>query len=1206
MEKQGRLFVLTAFLGLLLVIGALPSRVSAAGGADKTSNFHAVITSQSDTWSNGVTATYSVDYTIDQGSMSEGDYVIVSIPQNIVSDVDWAVSAQHFSSREDLGNGRYKLIFGADAQSALSGSFAMNLTMRNDTDTSQSGTISIGGAQKTITVNPSSSSSGTEGSETRAVVKDGFDNDDVSYGDYDYSDGEGNSAKQIGVIKSNTDGVYKYRLYVNAKKTDMSNITVTDTLPGGMHFTSQTPEVTYYPSGQTVDSSLYNLTISGDKLTFVYSGELKNQCIQINYWVKVDDTQHSKYTNYASINYNEDGKSYSERNGYVLQGSSYNAVNGEKMVNKTEITNANKDQQVMYSFKFWDNNAIAAGKIDFTDTLDAHVKYVSAANSDYFTITQDANDPQKIHITNKKALPANTTLFARFFVNMSGVPAGYTVMNTAGGNTVYTTKDAEVNLTAAKTLNGQAPGKNHIYQFELLDKDGNVLQTKENNADGKIQFDPLTYSASDVGKTFNYTVKEKKGDDSGTTYDSTVYKVSVKVAQSGKDQPITAASTIMKGDQKVDAMTFANTGQLQPAAASITAVKTLSGRAIKNGEFSFTLTAKDNAPMPAGAEDGKITVKNEGSAVNFGSITYDKTGAYTYTIKENREGSGGVIYDSSEKTVTVNVNEDTQKGTLTAVVNGAGSAATFANTYKAKPALADITAQKTMTGRALKDGEFSFTLKAKDSAPMPTGAKDGQVTVKNDGSKIDFGTITYDRAGTYIYTIQEERGNLGGVSYDGSVKTVTVAVTDDGNGQLKADVSGGGKDAVFNNTYKTGSVNASITAVKDLEGRPLKDGEFSFTLTGENHAPMPKDAKNNTLTVKNDGASVNFGSINYDQAGTYTYTIKEEKGSLDGVHYDSSTKTVQVVVTDNGDGTLSAKVKGAGSDAVFTNTYTPKSITTSLSADKALTGRALKDGEFNFTISAAAGTPMPKKTTAANKADGTIDFGAVTYNQAGTYTYTVKEDAGNVKGVTYDSSEKIIVVEVTDDGNGQLQAKVTGSGQNAEFKNKYDAAGSAVIKGQKTVNGKQDGKLNGFTFTLTPVTAQGVGIGLPMKTVTAADGSFAFDALNYDLKDVGIHYYLLNETNLPKGYQKDFQPKLIKVTVTDNGDGTLKTKAEGMPANGYTLDNTYTTTHVTPIVPHTGVGVKTGDTINTIAWLILACAAGITLVTVNRKRDVEK
>jgi pilin isopeptide linkage protein/uncharacterized repeat protein (TIGR01451 family) len=807
-----------------------------------------VITSQSDTWSNGVTATYSVDYTIDQGSMSEGDYVLVSIPTEIVSNVDWSVSSQHFSKVEDLGGGQYKLIFGPNAASALNGSFAVNLTMKNDTNTAQSGTIAIGSASKTMTVNPRSSSSGTSGTETRAIIKDVSDpDDDVGFGGYDSSDGQDN-AKQIGVIKATTDGVYQYRVFVNPKKTNMSNITVNDILPGGMHFMfDSAPTVEYYESGrtaETVDSSLYQITRAGDKLTFTYPGEL-NRCIQIDYKVSVDDTKNAKYTNTASIDYTENGKVYSEYSGYVLQGTNYSAVNGEKQVNKTEITNADKDQQVMYSFKFWNNKVTAAGKINFSDTLDSHVRFDGAVSSDYFSITQDAQNPHVIHVTNKLDLPADKTFYARFFINMSGVPAGYTVMNTAGGNTVYTTKDAEVNLTAAKTLNGQAPGKNHIYQFELLDKDGNVLQTKENNADGKIQFDPIEYSESDVGKTFNYTVKEKKGDDSGTTYDSTVYKVSVKVAQSGKDQPITAASTIMKGDQKVDAMTFANTSQLQPAAASITAVKTLSGRAIK-------------------------------------------------------------------------------------------------------------------------------------------------------------------------------------------------------------------------------------------------------------------------------------------------------------------------------------------------------------------------DGEFNFTISAAAGTPMPEKTTAANKADGTIDFGAVTYNQAGTYTYTVREDAGDVKGVTYDSSEKIIVVEVTDDGNGQLQAKVIGNGKNAAFKNKYDAAGSAVIKGQKTVNGRKVGKLSGFTFTLTPVTAQGVGTGLPIKTVTAADGSFAFDALNYDLKDVGTHYYLLNETNLSKGYQKDFQPKLIKVAVTDNGDGTLKAKAEGMPANGYTLDNTYTTTHVTPIVPHTGVGVKTGDTVNAIAWLILACAAGIVLVTVNRKRDIEK
>ncbi|WP_295360249.1 Spy0128 family protein [uncultured Pseudoramibacter sp.] len=1213
MEKQGRLFVLTAFLGLLLVIGALPSRVSAAGGADKTSNFHAVITSQSDTWSNGVTATYSVDYTIDQGSMSEGDYVIVSIPQNIVSDVDWAVSSQHFSQVVDLKNGQYKLVFGAGAQSSLSGSFAMNLTMKNDTDTSKSGTISIGGAAKTLTVNPSSSSSGTVGEETRAIDKDVNDTD-VAYSGYDYSDGRGNNAKQIGIINSSTDGVYTYRLFVNKKKTNMANVTVSDTLPGGMHFLNQTPTVEYYESGsasETVDPSLYQLTCVGDKLTFTYPGAL-SRCIQISYKVSVDDTKNAKYTNSASIDYTENGKAYSEHVGYVLQGKKYSAVNGEKQVNKTEITNANQDQQVMYSFKFWNNKVTEARKINFSDTLDSHVRFDGAVSSDYFSITQDAQNPHVIHVTNKLDLPADKTFYARFFVNMSGVPAGYTVMNTAGGNTVYTTKKAEVALTATKTLNGKAPGKDNIYQFELCDSRGKVLQTKINGADGRIAFDPIEYGLSDVGKTFDYTVREKQGADTKTTYDSSVYQVSVKVAQDGKEQPITTTTTIVKKGQKdqpgqsVESMTFANSQELAPATASITAVKSLSGRALKNGEFSFTLTAQDKAPMPEGAKDSKLTVTNDGTAVNFGKIIYNKAGSYTYTIKENSGDLGGVTYDTSERTVTVNVNEDTQKGTLNAVVNGAGSAATFSNTYKARPATADITAQKTLTGRSLKSGEFSFTLTANDNAPMPSGAKEGKLTVKNNGSSVDFGSITYDKAGTYTYAIQEEKGSLGGVGYDGSIKTVTVTVTDDGLGQLKAAVSGDGKDAIFRNTYQTGTVNASITAVKSLEGRTLKPHEFSFTLTGDNHAPMPKDAKDGKLTVKNNGAAVDFGSITYDKAGTYNYTIQEEKGSLGGVTYDGSTKTVKVTVADRGDGTLSATVDGAGSSATFKNIYAPKPIATSFFADKVLTGRTLKDGEFSFTISAAAGTPMPDKTTAVNKADGTIDFGKVTFDQAGTYTYAIKENGGQVKGVTYDSSVKNIVAEVTDDGSGQLQVKVTGNGKAATFKNTYQAAGAAIVKGQKTVNGKASGNLSGFTFTLTPINAQGVGIGEPMKAVTAADGSFVFDAIQYELNDVGTYDYLLDETNLPQGYQKDFQPKRVRITVTDNGDGTLKTVVADMPKDGLMFNNTHKTTHVAPIVPTVGKVVKTGDTTNIIGWMVLALAASVGLVMINKKREIKK
>ena len=1213
MTKRKNLFWAAMFFALLLAVSAVPSKAWADGGADKTANFHATITAQQDTWSSGVTATVSVNYMLDQRSINQGDYIIISIPQNIVSEVDWGVSSQHFSKVEDLGGGRYKLVFGADGQTALSGAFAMNLTMKNDTDMAQSGTISIGGASKTMTVNPRSSSSGTSGTETRAIVKD-INESDVGFGDYDYSDGQDN-AKQIGIIKASTDGVYTYRVFVNPKKTTMSNIMVTDKLPGGMHFKSDSsPTVEYYESAGAaaiVNPELYQLTCTSGEMTFTYPGVL-NRCIEISYKVSVDDTKNSKYTNSASIDYTENGKAYSEQSGYVLQGTNYSAVNGEKQVNKTEITNANQDQQVMYAFKFWNDKTTSAGAINFTDTLDARVRFDGAVSSDYFSITQDTQNPQKIHITNTKDLPGNKTFYARFFVNMSAVPAGSTVMNTAGGNTVYTTKKAEVKLTATKTLNGQAPG-NNTYEFELCDSTGKVLQTKENGTDGRIDFDPIEYGIDDVGKTFDYTVREKQGSDTKTTYDSSVYQVSVKVAQAGKDQPITTTTTIVKKGQKdqpgqsVESMTFANSQELAPAAASITAVKNLSGRALKNGEFRFTLNAQDKAPMPTGAKDGELTVTNDGTAVNFGKIIYNKAGSYTYRIKENSGDLGGITYDSSEKTVTVNVNEDTQKGTLNAVVSGGGSAATFSNTYKAKPATADITAEKTLIGRTLRNGEFSFTLTAQNNAPMPERAKGDKLTVKNNGSSIDFGSITYDKAGTYTYTIQEEKGSLGGVGYDSSTKTVTVTVSDDGKGQLKAAVSGDGKDAAFRNTYQTGTVNASITAVKSLEGRTLKPHEFSFTLTGDNNALMPKDAKDGKLTVKNNGAAVDFGSITYDKAGTYNYTIQEEKGSLGGVTYDGSTKTVKVTVADRGDGTLSATVDGAGSSATFKNTYAPKPIATTLSADKVLTGRTLKDGEFSFTISATAGTPMPDKTTTVNKADGTIDFGKVTFDQAGTYTYAIKENGGQVKGVTYDGSVKNIVAEVTDDGNGQLQVKVTGTGKAATFKNIYQATSSAVIKGQKTVNGKASGKLDGFTFTLTPINAQGVGIGgQPMKAVTAADGSFAFDAIQYELNDVGTYYYLLDEANLPQGYLKDFQPQRIKVKVSDNGDGTLKTVIADIPQNGLTLNNTYKTTHVTPIVPAAGKEVKTDDTTNTIGWMILALAASVGLVMINRKREINK
>ena len=1316
-----------------------------AGGSDKTASFHTAITSQKDVWSSGVTAIYSVSYSIDQGSMNEGDYVIVSIPQDVISEVDWAVSPQHFSSTEDLGDGRYKLVFGPNANTALTGSFTMNLTMKNDSDTSKTGTIQIGETSKEVTVNPVSHSSGTSGRDTRAIVKDAATNNDVGFGDYDYSDGQGNNAKQIGIIKSNTDGVFTFRLFINSKEADMTGVTVTDTLPGGMHFTGSNTKVYYHgenKSSETVDAGLYQLSLSGNTLTFSYPGELKNRCIAVCYEVQVDDTKNAKYTNTADIVYTEDGNQFAEHTGYVLQGSGYNAANGEKQVNKTEITNDSSDQEVCYSFKFWDNNAIAAGKIDFTDTLDSHVKFESGVSSEYFSITQDENNPQVIHIKNVKDLPANTTLYARFFVDMSGVPAGYTVANTAGGNTVYTTKKALVRLNAVKLVNGETPGADHIYKFQLLDSDGKVLQTKENDAEGNIAFSPLEYGDDAAGKTFTYKIKEVSGSGARRAkstapkmqYDNTVYNVTVNVSEGADSQSkdLSVTTTVSKeagsgtraaraaAKMPANAMVFNNTYTPEPVSANITAKKFLTGRDLKDGEFSFTISAAEGTPMPANTT---VTNKADGT-VDFGDITFDKAGTYTYTIREEKGSLSGVTYDESEKTVTVKVS-DNGEGKLIAEVSGAGDEAALKNEYAPSSAAADITAKKSLTGRDLKDGEFSFTISAAEGTPMPANTT---VTNKADGT-VDFGEVTYTKAGTYTYTIREEKGNLGGVTYDESEKTVTVKVSDDGKGQLIAEVSGAGDEAAFKNEYAPSSITADITAKKSLTGRDLKDGEFSFTISAAEDTPMPanttvtnkadgtvdfgkitytkagtytytiKEEKGNlggvnydnsektvtvtvkdnldgklTATVSGDGdaaefentykaeettanitakksltgrdlkdgefsftisaaegtpmpanttvtnkadGTVDFGKITYTKAGTYTYTIKEDNGNLGGVTYDDSEKTVTVTVKDNLDGKLTATVSGDGDAAEFKNTYKAEETTANITAKKSLTGRDLKDGEFSFTISAAEGTPMPAQTTVTNKADGTVDFGEITYTKAGTYTYTIREDKGNLGGVTYDDSEKSVTVKVSDNGEGKLIAEVTGDGEDAAFANHYDAAGSAAISGTKTVNGgSKTDKLDGFTFTLTETDASGKALegAKTLKAITDKEGKFSFEEIPYTLNDAGTHYYLLDETDIPEGYSRNFKAALLTVTVTDQGDGTLDVQIEGMPEGGV-FDNTFAEKKTagntdtdkggsSAAVSH-GRNPKTGDTSSVGFWMLLVLASGAAL-TVLRKKKTER
>jgi pilin isopeptide linkage protein len=733
-------------------------------------------------------------------------------------------------------------------------------------------------------------------------------------------------------------------------------------------------------------------------------------------------------------------------------------------------------------------------------------------------------------------------------------------------NNTYEAAHTNAEITARKTLNGRDL-KDGEFSFTLTAQDNapmpegslNGRKTVKNSG-SMVDFGSVEY---DKAGTYRYTISEDAADKKGgVKYDSSEKDVTVKVVDN--DNGTLSATVTGAGESAV----FTNSYTSSDATADITAVKNLSGRTLESGEFSFTLTAVDNAPMPDGARDGRKTVTNSGAAVDFGQIAYKNAGTYKYTITENSGKKGGVTYDESTKNVTVTVT-DNGDGTKTARVTGAGQEARFNNTYTTTPTTAKITAKKTLEGRDLRDGEFSFTLRADGNAPMPDGAKDGEITVKNgaDG-KINFGSITYKEAGTYTYKIKEVKGDLGGVTYDDSEKTVTVNVTDNNDGTMKAVVSGDGDEAVFTNTYKTGTAETEITAVKKLKGRTVCDGEFSFKLTAQGDAPMPEGASGGVKTVTNKGEAVNFGKITYDKAGEYHYQISEVKGSLGGVKYDETTKDVTVTVKDNGDGTLTASIRGAGTDAAFNNTYAAKPAKASINAKKSLSGRDIKDGEFSFMLTAVKDAPMPEAAkdgslTVTNK-DEDIDFGEITYYKAGTYTYRISEVNTGLGGVTYDSSVKTVTVNVKDNLDGTMTATVDGDGSRAQFNNIYrPAPTSASITARKNLSGRAL-KDDEFSFTLSAKNGAPMPAGARKGKLTVANrgktdgglGIINFGSITYDR--AGKYEYTITENSGSKGgVTYDGTTKDVTVTVKDNGDGTMTAKVDGAGSSAV-FENAYT------------------------------------------------
>lgn len=498
--------------------------------------------------------------------------------------------------------------------------------------------------------------------------------------------------------------------------------------------------------------------------------------------------------------------------------------------------------------------------------------------------------------------------------------------------------------------------------------------------------------------------------------------------QTGQDDVISAAKTAPYEEPQI---TLAAPAPVTvDGAASLAGHKTLKGRALAAGEFSFTISTTDGSaadtPLPA-----ETTVSNDADgSFHFGDIAFAKTGTYLYDVAEDTSalpaGVKAVTQGAERVEVDVTVNET---GELVASVKAPEGGLSFVNEYGTNDAVVSVNATKAIVANgleapALNDGDFSFTISADtEGAPLPD-----ETTVTNRGGNVSFGPMTFAKAmlgdemsKTFDYTISES-GSKPGVTND-SAKSFSVTVTDDGKGNLTAEMSG---PVSFANTYAVAplsySVSRDVSVKKELAGRDLREGEFSFELLeGDDVVATATNAADGTVT---------FPELTYDAPGEHSYTVREVAGDAAGVSYDTTAYAVSVKVSDNGDGTLSATASGDTS-VTFKNVYEAAPATVTLNAKKVLEGAELADGEFTFRLE-NGGQLMDEAT---NDADGNVTFHELTLKQAGTYTFTVSEIAGSEEGVTYDSSQKTVTVTVTDDGNGQLQASVEGNGQT--FTNTY-------------------------------------------------------------------------------------------------------------------------------------------------------------------------
>ena len=695
---------------------------------------------------------------------------------------------------------------------------------------------------------------------------------------------------------------------------------------------------------------------------------------------------------------------------------------------------------------------------------------------------------------------------------------------------------------------------------------GGYTDTKSNAADGTVTFDTITYTTA---KTYYYKVIEKVPENKlpGVTYTTDSYIITVTVTNNGNGTLNASA------DKGLDNLVFHNSYTSKKTGITFSGTKPLEGKTLEAGKFTFVLQETDKDWK---AKDGKAAVtatNGENGAYSFGKIEYTEAGTYYYTVSEQGKGTtvDGITYDATEYKITVTVTDD-GKGKLVAKADREVNNLNFKNTYSSQKTEITFSGTKTLEGKTLEAGKFTFVLQETDKDGK---AKDGKaaVTVTNGANgAYSFGKIEYTKAGTYYYTVSEQgKGTtVEGITYDATEYKITVTVTDDGKGNLVASADRKVDELNFTNTYKaTGST--TLTATKTLTGRSFQSGDnWTFTVTASpTTAPMPEHPVITTSATSGNSETLNFGKINYTlkDVGTYVYTITES-GNVTNVENDPNTaRTVKVIVTDNGDGTLKVEqIEDAKNGLTFTNKYAEGETT--LGVTKVLSGREFKDGDaWTFNLTADSETaPMPAETsvttTATSGNSQSLTFGTIKYSLAdvgNTYTYTITE-SGSGEGVTNDpNATRTVTVTVAEGSDGKLAITRTESEGGTVFTNIYNATGSLTLEANKKLKNKTLAA-GAFSFELKELTAENTKV---LETIpNEADGSVNFTTINYTLADVGTHTYTVSEVKGDDGtVTYDGTIYTVEATVTDAGNGTLNVskviKKNGEKVDSIDFTNTY-------------------------------------------------